>query len=427
MTKQTPAPAIVVDGVSKTFRRPRERMHTLKERALHPLRPRLTDELHALRDVTFAVHRGEFLGVAGRNGSGKSTLLRTIAGIYATDAGSIHVDGRVSTFIELGVGFNLDLAARDNIVLNLTLLGLSPGEARRRVDAVVDFAELHDFVDLKLKNYSSGMMVRLGFSVMIHVDAEILLVDEILAVGDAAFQRKCEAEFGRMRARGATVVLVTHDMNALKRFCDRAVLLEQGAVVTVGDPAEVGKRYMQMNFSEEARAAAEAMIASAGHAMPQPFGSAPSDARVGAGGATITEAWFEDVEGAPVTMLPQGEECRFAMRVRFDSDADGARFSMSMVNDNREPLMTSSSQPADEADREFRAGEEAVFRVAFRNILGPGRYTIRTGVADAEGGWLDLREAMLSVMVTTTRPTGALVDVPHEVSVERPGAPSQSQ
>jgi ABC-type polysaccharide/polyol phosphate transport system ATPase subunit len=414
---EIPVPAIVVEGVSKTFERPRERMHTLKERVLHPLRPRVTDELHALRDVSFAVHRGEFFGVVGRNGSGKSTLLRTIAGIYAIDAGAIHVDGRVSTFIELGVGFNLDLAARDNIVLNLTLLGLSPREARDRIDAVVDFAELHDFSDLKLKNYSSGMMVRLGFSVMIHVDADILLVDEILAVGDAAFQRKCEAEFSRMRSRGATVVLVTHDMNALKRFCDRAVLLEQGGVVTIGAPEEVGTRYMQMNFSEEARAAADAMIAAAGHAMPQPFEAAGSGARTGAGGAAITEAWFEDVDGAPVAMLPQGEGCRFAMRVRFEREIDGARFSMSVVNEEQRPLMTSSSDDA--ASEAFRTGEEAVFRVAFHNILGPGRYTVRAGVADRDGAWLDLREGLLSVMVTTTRPTGALVDVPQEVSVER--------
>jgi ABC-2 type transport system ATP-binding protein len=414
-----PERAIVVDGVSKTFRRPRERMHTLKERALHPLRPRLTDDLHALRDVSFAVHRGEFFGVAGRNGSGKSTLLRTIAGIYAVDAGAIHVGGRVSTFIELGVGFNLDLAARDNIVLNLTLLGLSPRDARERIDSVVDFAELHDFVDLKLKNYSSGMMVRLGFSVMIHVDAEILLVDEILAVGDAAFQRKCEAEFNRMRARGSTVVLVTHDMNALRRFCDRAVLLEQGAVVTLGAPEDVGTRYMQMNFSDEARAAAEAMIAAAGHAMPQPFQATATDARSGSGAATIAEAWFQDVGGTPVAMLPQGEACEFAMRVRFDREVASPRFSMSVIDDERRPLMTASSDAAETASGPFRAGDEAVYRVSFQNILGPGRYTVKAGVADGGGEWLDLREALLSVMVTTARPTGALVDVPHEVAVER--------
>jgi ABC-type polysaccharide/polyol phosphate transport system ATPase subunit len=425
---ERPVPVIAVQDVDKTFRRPRERVHTLKERALHPLRPRATDDLHALRDVTFSVRRGEFFGVVGRNGSGKSTLLRTMAGIYAVDGGSIHVNGRVSTFIELGVGFNLDLAARDNIVLNLTLLGCTPREARDRVDAVVDFAELHDFVDLKLKNYSSGMMVRLGFSVMIHVDAEILLVDEILAVGDAAFQRKCEAEFNRLRASGATVVLVTHDMNALKRFCDRAMLLEQGAVVAIGDPQEVGNRYLQMNFSEEARAAADAMIAAAGHAMPKPFEAVGEVAeRSGTGGAAITEAWFQDVDGAPVAMLPQGEGCEFVMRVRFERPTRAPRFSMSIVADEGHALMTSSSDGADPPAGSFGPGDEALYRVTFRNILGPGRYTVRAGVADADGEWLDLHDALLSVMVTTTRPTGALVDVPHTVSVEPAPAQAHSQ
>src|SRR5829696_10387180 len=161
------SPAVVADGVSKSFKLPRERVHTLKERALHPLRRTGHDELRALRDVSFFVERGTFHGIVGRNGSGKSTLLKCLAGIYATDRGEIWVDGRISTFIELGVGFNPDLPARDNVMINATMLGLSPRVALRRFEAVIDFAELHEFVDLKLKNYSSGMLVRLAFSVMI--------------------------------------------------------------------------------------------------------------------------------------------------------------------------------------------------------------------------------------------------------------------
>src|SRR5689334_11254787 len=210
---------------------PTERVHTLKERALHPLRRRSGTDIVALRDVNFAVAPGEFFGIVGRNGSGKSTLLKCMAGVYATDQGRIWVDGRLSTFIELGVGFNPDLPARDNVMLNATMLGLSPREARRRFDAVIDFAELHDFTDLKLKNYSSGMLVRLAFAVMIQVDADVLLIDEVLAVGDAAFQQKCHDEFGRLRRSGATVLLVTHDMAAVQRFCERALLLDHGRLV----------------------------------------------------------------------------------------------------------------------------------------------------------------------------------------------------
>src|SRR5215210_8774443 len=173
-------PAAVVDGVSKTFRLPSEKVHTLKERALHPFRRSRYERLRALQDVSFAVEKGEFFGIVGRNGSGKSTLLKCMAGIYKTDRGQIYLDGRVSTFIELGVGFNLDLAARDNVLINGVMLGLTPQEARKRYESVIDFAELREFEHLKLKNYSSGMHVRLAFSVVVEVDADIMLIEEVL-------------------------------------------------------------------------------------------------------------------------------------------------------------------------------------------------------------------------------------------------------
>src|SRR6202000_2705438 len=179
----------------------------------------------ALNDISFAVNEGEFFGIAGRNGSGKSTLLKCIAGIYQAE-GDIWTRGRMSTFIELGIGFNMDMAARDNVVMNGIMLGLSPREARRRYDAVIDFAELREFEDLKLKTYSAGIQVRLPFSVAIQVDADILLIDEVLAVGDAAFQQKCFDVFNQMRDNGRTIIFVTHDMGSLQRFCHRALLLE---------------------------------------------------------------------------------------------------------------------------------------------------------------------------------------------------------
>jgi ABC-2 type transport system ATP-binding protein len=239
---------VVVDHVTKRFVVPHERRNTLKERVLHPVRRSGVHRFEALNDVTFAVERGEFFGIVGRNGSGKSSLLKCLAGIYRTDAGEIYVDGRVSTFIELGVGFNPELAARDNVVMNGVMLGLSPREARGHVDEVIRFAELEEFVDLKLKNYSSGMHVRLAFSVMIQVRADILLVDEILAVGDANFQQKCFDVFFRMRDEGKTVLFVTHDMAAVQRFCHRALLLERGQIVAIGAPDEVADRYLQLNF-----------------------------------------------------------------------------------------------------------------------------------------------------------------------------------
>ncbi len=247
-------PPIVAEAVSKTFRVPEERTHTLKERALHPLRRTRHETFNALQDISFDVRRGEFFGIVGRNGSGKSTLLKCLAGIYGVDRGRIWMNGRLSTFIELGVGFNPDLAARDNVVLNGIMMGLSPREARARYDAVIDFAELREFEELKLKNYSSGMHVRLAFSVAIQVDAEILLVDEVLAVGDAAFQQKCFDVFNRMRDEGSTIVFVTHDMGALNRFCHRALLLERGSPVHLGEPHEVADRYLEINFGRDPEA-----------------------------------------------------------------------------------------------------------------------------------------------------------------------------
>src|SRR4051812_26849021 len=244
-------PAVVVDGVSKRFHLPHERRHTLKERALHPFSRPSADRLDALRDVSLAVREGEFFGVVGRNGSGKSTLLKCLAGIYRIDDGEIYVNGKVSPFIELGVGFHPELAARDNVVLNGIMLGLTPREAYARYERVIEFAELEEFVDLKLKNYSSGMHVRLAFSVMIQVDADVLLIDEVLAVGDAAFQQKCYDEFHRLRDEGRTILLVTHDMSAVSRFCDRALLLERGNVVATGGPEEVAEQYLALNFAQQ--------------------------------------------------------------------------------------------------------------------------------------------------------------------------------
>src|SRR5215216_4465021 len=243
-----PSPAIEMHDVAKTFRLPHQRYSTLKERALHPLRARTFEELNAVRDVSLAIGEGEFFGIVGRNGSGKSTLLKCLAGIYRPDRGTIDVRGRLSPFIELGVGFNPDLTARDNVLVNAIMLGLSRREAKRRFDDIIAFAELEDFVDLKLKNYSSGMSVRLGFSVAVQVDAEVLLIDEVLAVGDAAFQRKCFDQFERMSAEGRTILFVTHDMGSVERFCDRAMLLEQGRVLELGPPEEIARRYNEVNF-----------------------------------------------------------------------------------------------------------------------------------------------------------------------------------
>jgi ABC-type polysaccharide/polyol phosphate transport system ATPase subunit len=236
-------PAIQVEHVSKSFLLPHQRRTSIKEHFLHPRRKMEYERHEALKDVSLEIGTGAFFGVVGPNGSGKSTLLKIIAGIYRADGGAVRVNGRLSPFIELGVGFNPDLNARDNIRINGALLGLTTKEVAARFDEIVAFAELERFVDQRLKNYSSGMQVRLAFAIAIQVPFEILLLDEVLAVGDQAFQEKCFATFARFRAEGKTVVLVTHDLDAVATHCDRAALLEAGVCVTEGPARDVIARY----------------------------------------------------------------------------------------------------------------------------------------------------------------------------------------
>ncbi len=410
------APVVVVDDLSKTFRIPKEQVHTLKERALHPLRRSANHEFAALRKASFAVSKGGFFGIVGRNGSGKSTLLKCLAGIYKADSGTIRIDGQVSTFIELGVGFNPDLAARDNVALNAAMLGLSKREARRRFDAVIDFAELRDFTELKLKNYSSGMLVRLAFAVMIEIDADVLLIDEVLAVGDAAFQQKCFDQFEQIRASGQTVLLVTHDMGAVQRFCDDAILLEHGQIVAAGDPQTVSDRYLDLNFSQAAREKV-----AAGESPPADSGETFGDGR-----AVIERVWFELEQGGEATTLPNGAKTSFAMAVRFTEEVVNPVFSVTLRSSSGVPLLSLSSDWNSEPAGAFKSGETAIWRASFDNLLGPDRYSVSPSVTLGGGAVLALRERLLSVVVTRSAPTGALVDIPFDQELQR-GLPVASQ
>jgi ABC-2 type transport system ATP-binding protein len=235
--------AIEAVGVSKTFWIPHEQRARLKEYFAHPLKRVAYERNDALGDVTFAVAEGEFFGIIGPNGSGKSTLLKVLAGIYRADTGTVRIGGRISPFIELGVGFNPEFTARTNVEINGMLIGLTRRQVAQRFDAVIEFAGLERFVDQQLKNYSSGMLLRLAFSVAIQVPFDILLVDEALAVGDAEFQQKCFQTFDDLRECGKTVVLVSHDLSVVNSFCDRALLLEGGRIKALGDPADVIEAY----------------------------------------------------------------------------------------------------------------------------------------------------------------------------------------
>ncbi len=243
--------AIRVEGVFKTFKIPHEKHTSLKSAVIHIFKQKKYTIFNALSDVSFEVKQGEFLGIIGRNGSGKSTLLKILAGIYVPESGDIKLNGKLSPFLELGVGFNPELTGRENLYLGGAILGLSRSQIDEKYEKIVKFAELEEFIDMKLKNYSSGMQVRLAFSLSINVQAEILLMDEVLAVGDSNFQEKCLAEFRKYKADGKTVVLVTHDIEVVKKYCDRAILLRNGVIQKIGDVREVTNQYTYENLSDE--------------------------------------------------------------------------------------------------------------------------------------------------------------------------------
>lgn len=239
------SPGIEFAQVSKRFQL--QEGKTLREFVPALFRGRAwSPPFYALRDVNFRVDRGQSLGIIGRNGSGKSTILKLIAGVTAPSEGEISVYGRVSPLIELGAGFHPDLTGRENVFLNASILGMSRKEALARFNEIISFAELWDFVDTPVKRYSSGMYIRLGFSVAVHSDPEILLVDEVLSVGDAAFQEKCLAKMQEFRSRGVTIVLVSHAMGLVQDFCERALLLDGGRILADGAPADVVQHYTDL-------------------------------------------------------------------------------------------------------------------------------------------------------------------------------------
>jgi len=237
-------PAITVRNLSKTFRLPEERRGTLRERLMKFGVRNERKAKRTLDDISFEIQQGEFFGIIGRNGSGKSTLLKILAGIYKPDKGSeFTIHGRIAPMLELGVGFNAELTGRENVYLSATILGLTKAEIDACYDEIVRFAELEDFMELQVKHYSSGMSVKLAFSVAAQIDAPIMLLDEVLAVGDFVFQEKCFAYFEECKKKGKTIILVTHSPGSMKRFADRAMLIHQSRIEMIGHPQDVLEKY----------------------------------------------------------------------------------------------------------------------------------------------------------------------------------------
>jgi ABC-type polysaccharide/polyol phosphate transport system ATPase subunit len=389
-------------AVEKTFRIPEHRVDTFKERALHPFARRRYRELRALRGVSFDVHEGEFFGIVGRNGSGKSTLLKILSSIYRADGGRVRMAGRLAPFIELGVGFNPELSSRENVLLNGVMMGLGRREAQWRLDAVLDFAELRDFANLKLKNYSSGMMVRLAFAVMVEADADIMLVDEVLAVGDAAFAQKCMDLFRAKRAAGRTLVLVTHDMATVASFCDRAMLIHDGDVRYDGDPEEAALRYYRLNF---------------GGPGSEGRGDVP-DVNV-----RVVDAWLENPLGERTENVEQGVPLHLTAIFEARHELVAPVFGFHVVNADRVPVFGFNRSLAlpDEEDV-VAAGRRVRVSGTIENRLLPGRYAISCLISrNRTLGDLALHDLrLLDFVVYGTRPGPGTVtmDVDVEAALE---------
>lgn len=389
--------AIRVTDVSKTFAVPATKVDSFKERLTGGFGRREVRELHALESVSFDVHEGEFFGIVGRNGSGKSTLLKILASIYKADSGRVQMAGSLAPFIELGVGFNPELTSRENVVLNGVLMGLGRREAQRRLDAVLDFAELAEFSDLKLKNYSSGMLVRLAFSVMVEADADVMLIDEVLAVGDAAFARKCMDVFADKRRAGKTIVLVTHDMATVQAMCDRAMLIHDGGVEYNGDPEETALRYYRRNFHGPATEETER-------------GGVP-DVNV-----RLVDAWLTDPTGSRADHVEQGQELGLHARFEARHDLHDPVFGFHFLDEDENPIF-GFNVVLEGGRTTLRAGEVVDITGPIENRLLPGRYFVHSWISRnrTEGDLALHVMRMLDFHVFGTRPGPGSVSVESDV------------
>jgi ABC-2 type transport system ATP-binding protein len=399
--------AIEVNNLSKTFRIPEHKVDSLKERAVKPLTRAEYKQLHALRDVSFDVHRGEFFGIVGRNGSGKSTLLKILASIYRADGGRVRMAGRVAPFIELGVGFNPEMTAKENVTLNGILFGLTRRESIRMLDSVLDFAELHDFAELKIKNYSSGMMVRLAFSIMVQADADIMLIDEVLAVGDASFGQKCMDIFYERRDAGKTIVLVTHDMTTVQDLCDRAVVIHDGEMQYCGDPEQAAVRYFRLNFATDADGTGEPNLPAPERSVALEFN------------ARLAHAHLIDGNGASAANLEQ--DAPMLIDVAMDASRELTNPIFVFHVRNVDGIVVFAFKRTLEAV--IAEGQRISFSGEIENRLVPGSYTLECWIRqDRQTGDMALQPMrLLKFVVYGTAPRHGLVSVKAdlEMTVQR--------
>ena len=418
-------PAIRAVGLTKSFQvyaRPEDRLKQSIWR-----RRRFYKEFVALSDVSFEVARGETVGIVGRNGSGKSTLLQIVAGTLTPTHGTVEVNGRVAALLELGAGFNPEFTGRENVFLNASVLGLGQDEIERRFDDIVAFAEIAPFIDQPVKTYSSGMYVRLAFAVAISVDPDVLIVDEALAVGDEAFQRKCFARIRQVQERGSTILFVSHAANAVIELCDRAILMERGAAVLIDTPKAVIAAYHRLLYDKAADPAR--LIADIRARQPSDSADTSTAAQPVEGerfdpdmvsksrmeydrqGAEILEPRVTTLAGEPVNVLMRGRDYVYTFRVRFDRKREKVRCGMFIRTVIGHDLGGSGTAgPWDGLDS-VEPGQVVTARFVFTCLLLPGSYFLNAGAAAViDGQRVFVHRIVDAVMFRVAAETGLLID-----------------
>jgi ABC-type polysaccharide/polyol phosphate transport system ATPase subunit len=394
--------AIELRDVHKAFRIPHEVHTTLTERVLSGFRGTTYERFEALRGVDLTIERGAFVGIIGCNGCGKSTLLKLISGLLLPDQGEVHVDGSMSALLELGLGFSAELTVRENVELYAAVLGYPRREVSRRVEEAIQFAGLERFCDAKLKNLSTGMRARLGFATALQAESDILLLDEILAVGDADFQLKCLDVFEAFKQERRTIVLVTHDLSQVQRFCDEAVLLERGRIAARGDPDVVIPRYLQSVGHAQAFADGQRLV---------------HHQRIGDGCLRATDAWIEDEAGKRVGRVRSGEHVIIV--VRFDVAAATAEpvFGVALVAEDGVVMYSVNTHWDGTPTPRLRAGQCVELRVPLIAALRNGRYAVQAGAAHRDlTGMHDLADGIALLVVHGSRARHGLTDLQGRVT-----------
>ncbi|HWB23571.1 MAG TPA: ABC transporter ATP-binding protein [Gaiellaceae bacterium] len=383
---------IVVDRVSRRFRVSQNAHRTLKDMFVAPGRSAVTD-VWALRDVSLRAEPGEALGLVGRNGSGKTTLLRLVSGIIKPTSGSVEVGGLIGSLLELGAGFHPDFTGRENVYLNGSIHGLPRARVRELMDEIVSFAELERFIDLPVRTYSSGMYMRLGFSVAAHIRADVLLLDEVFAVGDEDFQRKCFGKINEFKQRGGTIVFVSHDAQAVERLCERAVLLRQGEVAFDGPTREAIAQYRQLLVEDRS-----------------PDELAAGADEWGSGDARIVAAQLLDSDGDERLQVAAGESLVVRLVVASDQDVPPPNVLLELRDDDGVVLGT-VTQATGELGWSEHPGERELRFELDHLPLADGRFHLRCALVDADGGRLlhSLDEALPFLVFPTGSETGAVL------------------